>query len=296
MSLNSFIDILKNDQALAIRLAFIDFKIFYTGVLSRTDITSEFDISEITATRIISKYKELREKNLYYDNKSKKFELNELEYQSLVDFSSEDALKMLSEGFDKNKFVRSRNIIRYENIDFIQSPLEKNKVAIITRAIFNKNKIKIKYNSTTSNNKENRILSPLVILFDGRNWIFRAYHEDSDTEIKYKNFNFSRIIEAEKTNESIDYNQTLDYDDLWNMNLPIELEINPNLKKQKKDEIKRDFGINSLDNKVLMTSRAAFVWIILNQWLVCYEKDIESDNHYNFILKNTDMLKSYKAI
>ncbi|HIH5870439.1 TPA: hypothetical protein ACYRNX_003269, partial [Proteus mirabilis] len=109
-------------------------------------------------------------------------------------------------------------------------------------------------------------------------------------------FNFSRIIEAEKTNESIDYNQTLDYDDLWNMNLPIELEINPNLKKQKKDEIKRDFGINSLDNKVLMTSRAAFVWIILNQWLVCYEKDIESDNHYNFILKNTDMLKSYKAI
>ncbi|WOB99303.1 MULTISPECIES: WYL domain-containing protein [unclassified Providencia] len=296
MSLNSFIDILKNDQALAIRLAFIDFKIFYTGALSRTDITSEFDISEITATRIISKYKELREKNLYYDNKSKKFELNELEYQSLVDFSSEDALKMLSEGFDKNKFVRSRNIIRYENIDFIQSPLEKNKVAIITRAIFNKNKIKIKYNSTTSNNKENRILSPLVILFDGRNWIFRAYHEDSDTEIKYKNFNFSRIIEAEKTNESIDYNQTLDYDDLWNMNLPIELEINPNLKKQKKDEIKRDFGINSLDNKVLMTSRAAFVWIILNQWLVCYEKDIASDNHYNFILKNTDMLKSYKAI
>ncbi|WP_272675875.1 WYL domain-containing protein [Providencia sp. PROV021] len=296
MSLNSFTDILKNDQALAIRLAFIDFKIFYTGALSRTDITSEFDISEITATRIISKYKELREKNLYYDNKSKKFELNELEYQSLVDFSSEDALKMLSEGFDKNKFVRSRNIIRYENIDFIQSPLEKNKVAIITRAIFNKNKIKIKYNSTTSNNKENRILSPLVILFDGRNWIFRAYHEDSDTEIKYKNFNFSRIIEAEKTNESIDYNQTLDYDDLWNMNLPIELEINPNLKKQKKDEIKRDFGINSLDNKVLMTSRAAFVWIILNQWLVCYEKDIESDNHYNFILKNTDMLKSYKAI
>lgn len=296
MSLNSFIDVLKNDQALAIRLAFIDFKIFYTGALSRTDITSEFDISEITATRIISKYKELREKNLYYDNKSKKFELNELEYQSLVDFSSEDALKMLSEGFDKNKFVRSRNIIRYENIDFIQSPLEKNKVAIITRAIFNKNKIKIKYNSTTSNNKENRILSPLVILFDGRNWIFRAYHEDSDTEIKYKNFNFSRIIEAEKTNESIDYNQTLDYDDLWNMNLPIELEINPNLKKQKKDEIKRDFGINSLDNKVLMTSRAAFVWIILNQWLVCYEKDIASDNHYNFILKNTDMLKSYKAI
>ncbi|WP_368872278.1 WYL domain-containing protein [Proteus terrae] len=296
MSLNSFIDILKNDQALAIRLAFIDFKIFYTGALSRTDITSEFDISEITATRIISKYKELREKNLYYDNKSKKFELNELEYQSLVDFSSEDALKMLSEGFDKNKFVRGRNIIRYENIDFIQSPLDKNKVAIITRAIFNKNKIKIKYNSTTSKNKENRILSPLVILFDGRNWIFRAYHEDSDTDIKYKNFNFSRVIEVKKTIESIDYSQTLDYDDLWNMNLPIELEINPKLKKQKKDEIKRDFGINSLDNKVLMTSRAAFIWIILNQWLVYYDKDTESDNHHNFILKNIDMLKSYKAI
>ncbi|WP_272675022.1 WYL domain-containing protein [Providencia sp. PROV075] len=296
MPLNSFVDILKNDQALAIRLAFIDFKIFYTGALSRTDLTSEFDISEITATRIISKYKELREKNLYYDNKSKKFELNESEYKFLVDFSAEDALKMLSEGFDKNKFVRGRNIIRYENIDFIQSPLDKNKVAIITRAIFNKHKIKIKYNSTTSNNKDNRMLSPLVILFDGRNWIFRAYHEDSDSEIKYKNFNFSRVMESEKINKSIDYNQNLDYDDLWNTNLPIELEINPILNEQKKDEIKRDFGINSLDNKVLMTSRAAFIWIILNQWLVYYEENKESNSHYNFILKNIDMLKSYKAI
>ncbi|PSC99302.1 hypothetical protein C7D74_30705 [Klebsiella pneumoniae] len=60
MLLTSFNDILKEDQTLAIRLAFIDFKVFYTGMLSRIDIMNEFDVSEITASRVISQYREFR--------------------------------------------------------------------------------------------------------------------------------------------------------------------------------------------------------------------------------------------
>lgn len=295
MSLKTFAEYLKDDQNLAIRLAFIDFRIFYTGFLSRIDIMNEFDVSEITATRIISEYKKIRENNISYDTKSKRFVLTEQMYHPLVNIGAEDALKMLAEGFDKNKIIRGRNIINFEYIGFIPAPLNREYVAIITRAIFNQNKISVKYNSATSKNEGDRTLSPLVILFDGRNWMFRAYHEDSDTNIKYKNFNFARLLNVKKKDDSIDHEFSLDYDDLWNLNLPLELKINPEFNEIKKDEIRRDFGIES-EETVLMSARAAFIWIILNQWMVQYGEKEGNSKGYNFCLNNEDMLRIYKAI
>ena len=51
------------------------------------------------------------------------------------------------------------------------------------------------------------------------------------------------------------------------------------------------------ENNILMTEKAAFVWIILNQWRIRYSgnKDILGEN-YLLELKNEDMLKKYGAI
>jgi len=296
MPITQFNDLLKEDQSMAIRLAFVDFKLFYTGALSRIDIMNEFDVSEITASRVISRYRESRKDNILYDPKSKKFELVIEKYNPLVNFKAKDSLSMLANGFDKNYLVKGRGILPFESIGFIQHPLNNDFVAIITRAIFAGKKIKCKYNSATSDNLNTRTLSPLVILYDGRNWIFRAYHEDSDGAVKYKNFNFSRAIEVSSIDESIDYEHGLAYDELWNVMLPIEIEFSSLLSETKKDEIRRDFGIKDGADKVLMTERAAFIWIILNQWMVHYDdKKQITDDHY-FCLKNKEMLSAYKAI
>lgn len=296
MSFISFNDILKKDQTLAIRLAFIDFKVFYTGTLSRIDIMNEFDVSEITSSRVIAEYKNVRPGNISYDNKSKKFELNESDYNPLVDYNAKDALRMLAKGFEKNNLIRGRGVISYESIGFIQPPLDANFVATITRAISNGKKISCKYNSATSKNDSYRKLSPLVILFDGRNWIFRAYHEDSKDDVKYKNFNFSRVIDVLSNDELVEYENGLAYDDLWNMTLPVEIEINHSFSDVQKDEVRRDFGIKDGSDKILMTERAAFIWIILNQWMVHYDKSKKMTDNHKFCLKNAEMLKAYKAI
>ncbi|HAV7684777.1 TPA: hypothetical protein JK765_004911, partial [Escherichia coli] len=64
----------------------------------------------------------------------------------------------------------------------------------------------------------------------------------------------------------------------------------------KKNEVRRDFGIKDGDDKVLMTVRAAFIWIILNQWMVHYDDGKEMTDDHNFCLKNAEMLRTYKAI
>lgn len=288
-----FKSILNDDYDLALRLAFIDFRLLFTGSLSRVDIINEFAVSEITATRILNEYKKVRPKNLLYSNKTKKFTISE-EFDSLIDISAEDALDMLASGFDKNKILRGRNVVIFERIGLYMSPLNKEKVATITRAIYNKKKIKCSYNSIRSGDASERLLSPLVILFDGRNWIFRAYQEDSKTRINYKNFNFSRVEGVEGLTDFINNEFGLDYDDLWGKFLPVELEINPLLGDDAKKEIRRDYNIPDGQNKILFTERAAFLWIIFNEWSVDFQQ--KSHDSFKFKLNNSEMLKSQGAL
>lgn len=288
-----FKSIINEDYDLALRLAFIDFRLFFTGILSRSDIINEFAVSEITATRILNEYKKIRPGNLLYNNKNKKFTMSN-EFIPLIDISAEDALDMLASGFDKNKVLRGRKIVVFERIGIYMPPLDKVNVAKITRAIFNKTKIKCYYNSIRSGDDSERKLSPLVILFDGRNWIFRAYQEDSKTKINYKNFNFARVEKVEELTEVINNEFDLNYDDLWGKFLPVELEINPILGDDVKNEIRRDYNIPDGKDKILFTERAAFLWIIFNEWSV----DFQQKNHdgFKFILNNAEMLRSQGAL
>lgn len=288
-----FKNIINDDYDLALRLAFIDFRLFFTGMLSRLDIIEEFAVSEITATRILNEYKKIRPGNLLYSNKTKKFTISP-EFIELINISAEDALDMLSSGFDKNKILRGRNVVVFERIGLYMPPLDKLNVAKITRAMFNKKKLKCVYNSIRSGDVSERIISPLVILFDGRNWIFRAYQEDSKNDINYKNFNFARVSEVSELADSINNEFGLDYDDLWSKFLPVELEINPKLNDDVKNEIRRDYNIQDGQNKILFTERAAFLWIIFNEWSV----DFQQKNHdgFKFKLNNADMLRSQGAL
>lgn len=297
MNTKMFYDMFKEDQTLAIRLAYIDFKLYYTGTLSRADIVSEFDVSEITATRIIAEYKKVRSENMKYDSKEKRFNLKTDCFLPYVDIKVEDALSMLASGFDKNKILRDRGSITFEHIVTPSPTLSKENVSAITRAISIRKKIKCTYISINNCEKKNveRTLIPLIILHDGRNWIFRAYHEEANGNVKYKNFNFSRVESIRESDEFAMTAHGLIYDDLWNKAVPVELEINHKLSDYRKEEIRRDFGIHG--DRILMTARAAFVWIILNQSRAFYQdsKSVTVDD-CQFVLVNEEMLRELGAI
>jgi len=288
---------LEKNQELAVRLAFIDFKIYYTGILSRSDLIEEFGISEITASRIISEYKKIRENNLDYNQSEKKFFLELETFEPFVDIKAEDALFMLANGFDKNRLIKRNGFIKFERIGVDTNPICKRKVSVITRAIFQGLMVSCVYNSAAGRDLHERTIVPLVILFDGINWIFRANHPNADGSVKYKNFNFSRVISVRNEGGRAGREYSLDYDSLWNGVVPLDIEINSNLDDDAKERVRRDYGMADEENNILMTERAAFVWIILNQWKIRYSgNQKELGGSYLLELKNEDMLKKYGAI
>lgn len=288
---------LEKNPELAIRLSFIDFKLYYTGVLSRSDLIEEFNISEITASRIIAEYKTIRENNFHYNQSEKKFFINSNEFVPFLNISAEDALSMLAGGFDRNKIVKKKAFIKFEKIGVDTNPLCNEKVAIITRAIYQNLMVSCVYNSAAGRELFDRDLAPLVILYDGINWIFRANHLGASGDVKYKNFNFSRIISVIEKPNKVGREYGLDYDILWNSIVPLEIEINDDLDDSEKERVRRDYGMSDDASKILMTERAAFVWIILNQWKIRYSgnEKLLGDN-YLLELKNESMLKKVGAI
>lgn len=288
---------LEKNPELAIRLSFIDFKLYYTGVLSRSDIIDEFNVSEITASRIISEYKNIRENNFNYSNSEKKFFLNESQFVPFIDITAEEALSMLSKGFNKNLISKRKGFIEYEKIGVNTHPICNKKVAVITRAIYQNLMVSCVYNSAAGRRLDERELAPLVILFDGINWIFRAKQPVTNDNIKYKNFNFSRIVKVTESSNKIGREHSLDYDVLWNTTVPIEIVIKNELDENTKENIRRDYGMEDKENKILMTEKAAFVWIILNQWRIRYSGNKETlGDNYLLELNNEDMLRKYNAI
>jgi len=89
----------------------------------------------------------------------------------------------------------------------------------------------------------------------------------------------------------------LDYDKLWNDTVAIEIEIKSSLDETAKERVRRDYGMADGENKILMTEKAAFVWIILNQWKIKYSGNASQlGENYLLELKNESMLKSRNAL
>lgn len=302
-NLTSFSDIQRDDSTIAERMAYIDFRLNYTGRISRNDLSETFGLAEASATRVLRQYNSYRPSNMNHDRSEKVNVINKKEFSPLITIRAEEALEMLAYGFNKNRLT-NKPTIPYARVGQTPNLLNSKYVAMITRAIYEKKAIKCYYHSASSMNSTERMLVPLAILFDGRNWIFRAFDRSESIHLKFKNFNFARVATVKDVDDSKEADQlvheSLDQDTQWNINVPVVLEIHPDLTEKRKETVRNDFGITEGKNELFSTERSALVWLLLHQWNV--EKGTEKNEReeekplYWFKLKNLEMLRQYGAL
>lgn len=277
------------------RIAFIDFKLRFTGLIKRSDLYDEYGLSDTSATRLISLYSELRPKNLSY-NRVKKVNVIEADsYTPLIELDMDISLGMLAHGFNKNKLT-DNPIVPYTKIGAITNLVNLDDVAKITRALSNKQAIACTYISGNSEKRDSRVLIPLAILSDGKNWIFRAYDRSESKNEKFKNFNFSRV--ANITDVPIEELEQKNYeaisqDSKWNLTLPVSLELHPTLSDYMREVIRTDYGMQPDQNELVIMEKAAFLWILTKQWNIDTNKSNNNKSFYKFTLKNLAMLEQY---
>lgn len=268
------------------RLAYVDFKLYFTGTIKRSDMKDMFDLGDAAASKIFSKYKELRKCNMDYTRQQHSNTICRESFKPLVKFEAEVALGMLANGFNKNKLV-DRPIQPYARVGKVPNQLNVEGVAKITRAISCGYAIQCNYISAHSNNHEQRTLLPLALVFDGKTWMYRAY-DRSDNSFKHFYFSRSKNI-TELPCEEAKAHEVLLRDKLWNTQIPLLLKLHERLSDAQKDAVRYEFSMDEDADELVVTEKASLYWILSKQWFID-DNSTEKNNYFKFRLINSDIL------
>lgn len=242
------------------RLQFIDFRLRWERRINRMDLTEYFGLSIPQASLDIAKYTELAPTNLVYDKSSKTYVATQ-DFRAL--YQSSAARRYLSELLaTKTGIMESATsfIGSPPEIDWAPSPwrtINEQTVESLVKAIREKLAVRVSYQSMTSLDESERLLSPHALGNDGFRWHVRAYCHKRQ---RFSDFVLARILNIAGF-ESSDADPSMDSH--WQTVLTLVLAPHPDLPPAKKRVLELDYGME--EGQVLLPCRQAFLYYTLRR-------------------------------
>ncbi|MBA6340470.1 WYL domain-containing protein [Colwellia sp. MB02u-10] len=264
------------------RLAYIDFKLYFTGMVTRSEIVSHFELGLAAATRDLKIYKENALDNMAYDNVQKKYFIT-TQFKPIFKYDARRTLIKLanniSDGFDGIGYtsfpIESPNPLNVPCIDII---------AKLSQAIINIKPINVIYTSLSSGSGA-RELVPHSIVDNGLRWHLRAYDRKSKS---FRDFVLTRITKVTIIAQTPSHEEDKLKDHQWMRMVPLQIIPHPK-NVEHPTAIKLDFG---MENGMLEVNvRAAMAGYLLRRWNVdCSQEGLLSGPEYQLYLQNIQTL------
>lgn len=241
------------------RLAYVELRIRFFGEIRRQDLVARFGVQSAAATRDLALYKQLESGNIDYDSKAKSYVLGK-DFRPIFNFRADRVLSWLTQGFgDGEPMGVKASIVSETPARLIQPDLDN--LACITRAIHQRNPLKIEYHSISSGRTEREIV-PFALIDNGQRWHVRAFDRKSQD---FRDFVITRIKNpiAIMDGELLPHEQS-DQDIQWTR--IVELDLVPHPDQSHPEITAMDYGMQNgiLDIKL----RAAIAGYILRKWSV----------------------------
>ena len=238
------------------RLAFIDFRLYYLGNLSRSDIASRFKVSPAVSTRDLALYRDIAPSNISFDGSSKSYKIGPA-FSPLFEHSLERVFLVLSKGFGDG-LGGIPPVVPCEFSEPINKPVQKT-LAAVTRAIATRSGLSISYVSVSGGESKSEIL-PFALADNGLRWNVRGFDRKS---LSFRDFVLSRISNPSALvgNGPGDGEIPVD-DEEWNRIVDLEVVAHPNSAGPEIAAL--DF---TMDNGVLrLRACAALAGYVLRRW------------------------------
>lgn len=262
------------------RLNYLEFKIHFTGQISRNDLIQRFGISEAAATRDLAIYRKNAPGNIELDNASKIYKItNDFQTVFTAEVAPKAALRALIHGIGDDFGVPPQPLIPCELPTPLHSP-DINVLSVVSRAIFGQRVMSIRYLSASGSSGTREII-PFAFAGNGLRWHVRAYDRLRN---RFGDFVVNRILAAKiKTGETPDSSELKDQDDQWNRMVELEVVAHPDY--EQKAMIELEYGM--IDGVLKHKARAAMVGYVLNLWNVdCTEDHRLGANFCRLWLRN----------
>lgn len=241
------------------RLAYIDFRLYFLGEVSRADIASRFGIALAVATRDLAVYREAAPKNIVFDGSSKTYRIGPA-FRPLFDHPLDRTLTALSQGFGDGLGGTGGSMLPCEFPEPINRPAT-DTLATVTRAIRAGAALSVSYVSPGSGESEREIV-PFALVDNGLRWHARAFDRKSGS---YRDFVLTRIRMAAPVPEDVSQPSEGPANDIqWNR--VVELELVPHPDAPRPEIATLDYPME--DNVLRLRARAALAGYVLRRWSV----------------------------
>lgn len=255
-------------QAQRDRLAFIEFRLWFLGDVSRKDLMERFSIAPAVATRDLAAYRELSSANIAFDGRHKIYVLGE-HFSPLFEHQSERVLSVLSRGFGGGSNERSEGYLPCE-LPFRLNRPSLSVLAVISRAIHQGKVVRVTYHSRNKEPSERDIV-PFAIVDSGIRWHVRGFDRRSK---EFRDLVITRIEDPILLDgEVVAAEEGGDQDDQWTRRIRLQLVPHPYHKRP--EVVALDLGMK--DGVLEVYTRAAIAGYILQMWNVDCSKDYSLD-------------------
>ncbi len=274
--------LLSLNQAQKERLSHIDFRLMFLGVMQRSDLIQQFGMKEASATRDIALYRKLADENISYNTRERRYFYCP-SFVPLFDYTPERALSALASGFGDN-YTRNRGKAMLP----CETPTQLNKtqletLAVLTRAIYQHQALKIKYYSLSSGPSSREIV-PLALVDNGLRWHIRAFDRKQS---RFGDFVINRITAPETIITGIEEHETIANDNQWNRIVELEIVPHPSLKHPQTIALDYAMEGGKKNPHLQINIRAAIAGYLLRLWNIdCSAEHSLKGDEYHLWLKN----------
>ncbi|WPZ07580.1 WYL domain-containing protein [Pelagerythrobacter marinus] len=239
------------------RFEFIEWKLFWEGLLNRSDLEDRFDISTPQASIDLRNYREQTGDNLVYDATIKAFVPAPDLKPSFFKASADRLLLQLRAwmvGALPREDLWFKTVPPVAMAPDIVRHVEPKMLRVILRAIRQKEAINVLYQSLT--NTRWRMVAPHALAFDGYRWHMRAWACDRGD---FRDFVITRVQKIGKS-EAADYDVADDIE--WNTITTLRLCPHPGLSEEQAAAIRRDYGMKGNCRSIEMRLSLAYYFIM----------------------------------
>lgn len=243
------------------RLNYLEFRVYFTGRITRSDLMQRFGISEAAATRDLAIYRETAPANIELDHSSKAYCItSSFTVQYLDSISPKILLRALVHGIGDDFGIPPTPLVPCELPTRLHAP-DIDRLATVSRAISMRKPLKVDYLSASGGQGEREIV-PFSFAGNGLRWHVRAYDRRKN---RFGDFIINRIKTAQILHkEEPDSHELKDCDDEWNRMVHLEIVAHPDYKY--KEMIEAECGM--IDGVLRHKARGAMVGYILQLWNV----------------------------
>lgn len=244
------------------RYEFLEYRAYWHGRFNRSDLITQFGVSQTQASMDFKAYQDLAPGNLIYDGTEKTYRPSST-FKPLFFQISADSYLMpllsLAAGAVEPAGTWLKTIPEFHVSPVPARSVSPEVLRAVVRALEDMQAVEVLYQSMSSPEPGWRWIEPHALAHDGFRWHVRAFCQRSGT---FKDFVLSRILEVRAPSERHHTRSNPADDSAWHSTVTLQIRPHPALSRAQQIAIRLDYGMDAAGQAEIIVRKSMLYYTL----------------------------------